>query len=574
MRYLFLLAIPAFAQSWTQWGQNPRHSGAVNVVGQRQTGLISQYAYDHLADRMRADFGGNLLTHYMAPLVDGDEVYTLTRGESTWVSCRSGVIPCGTQRWNQMEWGVTKLQSSADNKLDKQWSFLSNWKPAPNNSSGWEPVFHPALYGDALYVPAEAGMVMKVDRKTGELLDCFHPFPDEDLNRVVVSPLTIDGNGVMFYTVIDFDPQSAWGLDVRGAFLVKLDTNSRESATVSFAELIADAPVGNNCVGTFSGQSFPWPPSANAKPPATICGSQRPPMNAAPAVGNDGVIFIASRAHFNEAYSYLVAVNPDLTLRWKASLRDRLDDGCDVLLPPSGTMGGCRAGSTKGVDPTTNDLPAGRISDQSTASPVIAPDGSIVYGTITRYNYSRGHLMRFSSTGEYLSAYDFGWDITPAIYEHDDTWSVIVKDNTYPVGSYCGLAQFCGQAQASYSLTSLTPDLKKEWSYLNTNDQLCERQADDSIRCEKAAEPGFEWCVNMVAVDRDGVVYANSEDGNVYAIDRTGNEIGRLFLKVAIGAAYTPLAIGPDGRIYTQNDGVLFVTGESVSNLGLGTRRP
>jgi len=47
-----------------------------------------------------------------------------------------------------------------------------------------------------------------------------------------------------------------------------------------------------------------------------------------------------------------------------------------------------------------------------------------------------------------------------------------------------------------------------------------------------------------------------------------------LFLKVAIGAAYTPLAIGPDGRIYTQNDGVLFVTGDSVSKLGPGARRP
>ena len=36
----------------------------------------------------------------------------------------------------------------------------------------------------------------------------------------------------------------------------------------------------------------------------------------------------------------------------------------------------------------------------------------------------------------------------------------------------------------------------------------------------------FEWCVNMVAVDRDGVVYANSEDGNLYAIDRTGHRWG------------------------------------------------
>jgi hypothetical protein len=43
-----------------------------------------------------------------------------------------------------------------------------------------------------------------------------------------------------------------------------------------------------------------------------------------------------------------------------------------------------------------------------------------------------------------MSAYDFGWDITPAVYEHDGTWSVIVKDNFYPVGSYYNVLGYCG----------------------------------------------------------------------------------------------------------------------------------
>jgi hypothetical protein len=34
-----------------------------------------------------------------------------------------------------------------------------------------------------------------------------------------------------------------------------------------------------------------------------------------------------------------------------------------------------------------------------------------------------------------------------------------------------------------------------------------------------------------------------------------------LFLNLALGAAYTPLSIGADGKIYTQNDGHLFVVG-------------
>jgi hypothetical protein len=34
-----------------------------------------------------------------------------------------------------------------------------------------------------------------------------------------------------------------------------------------------------------------------------------------------------------------------------------------------------------------------------------------------------------------------------------------------------------------------------------------------------------------------------------------------LFLQQAIGAAYTPLSLGPDGKVYAQNDGHLFVIG-------------
>jgi hypothetical protein len=34
-----------------------------------------------------------------------------------------------------------------------------------------------------------------------------------------------------------------------------------------------------------------------------------------------------------------------------------------------------------------------------------------------------------------------------------------------------------------------------------------------------------------------------------------------IFLDLALGAAPAPLAIGPDGKIYTENKGTLFVIG-------------
>jgi len=47
----------------------------------------------------------------------------------------------------------------------------------------------------------------------------------------------------------------------------------------------------------------------------------------------------------------------------------------------------------------------------------------------------------------------------------------------------------------------------------------------------------------------------------VYAIAQGGTLLGHIFLNQAIGAAYTPLSLGPDGTIYTENDGILLAVG-------------
>jgi hypothetical protein len=60
----------------------------------------------------------------------------------------------------------------------------------------------------------------------------------------------------------------------------------------------------------------------------------------------------------------------------------------------------------------------------------------------------------------------------------------------------------------------------------------------------------------------NGSVYVNSEDGNLYVLNQHGKMERRIFLNRAIGAAYTPVSLGPDGRIYALNDGVLFVLGK------------
>ena len=100
-----------------------------------------------------------------------------------------------------------------------------------------------------------------------------------------------------------------------------------------------------------------------------------------------------------------------------------------------------------------------------------------------------------------------------------------------------------------------------EWQYKNTNTQTCKRNPDNSISCVDNKPFSFEWCVNGVAVDANGVVYSNSEDGNVYAINQGGTLNARLFLKISLLSAYTPTVLGGDGKIYVQQNGELFVIG-------------
>jgi hypothetical protein len=136
-------------------------------------------------------------------------------------------------------------------------------------------------------------------------------------------------------------------------------------------------------------------------------------------------------------------------------------------------------------------------------------------------------MLKFSSSGQYLTSFDFGWDDTPAVYVHDGTYSVITKNNFYSSGPYY--------------ITQLNADLVPEWSY---------QSADN-----------FEWCVNAPAVDRNGTVYADSEDGSLFVIKQGGTLKGQIFLQQAVGAAYTPVSIGLDGKIYTLNNGDMFVVG-------------
>jgi len=575
-----LLVGVAQAQDWPQWALNPQHTGEFQAVAQRLDNILARIVYDPLVPAELAANQNSLQAHYQVPLIDGANVY---------MEFKSGTY--NKNNYATQIWGESGFQWQNGN-LVQTWSFTSDWTAVGSQADFFEPVFHAVLANGFIYVPGAGGTIVKLNTSTGSVINRVNPFGVKiDPDIIVAGVPSTDGHGNIYYTAIQQHNHGAgvsfYQHDIVDSWLIKVAPDD-SFAKVSYSVLVAQTASGSQpspkpgdlCLGVFSLSLLPLPPSPTAVPPTAPCGAMRPALNVAPAIAPDGTIYTVTRAQLNERYAGIAAVNSDLTPKWWTSLRDRLNDACNndqgtfpgALLPANGTPGGCRLGSTPGVDPGQNTRPAGRVADDSTSSITITPDGSLLYGAFTRYDFARGHLMKFGSAGQFLAAYSFGWDLTPAIYQHNGTYSIVIKDNEYgggpQFGSYCNVDAFCPpRDNGPFFITQLDPNLNVEWKFQSTNNQRCTRNPDGSITCvpndsgNQWKNIGFEWCINAAAVDAQGVVYANSEDGNLYAIVQGGTLKENIFLDLALGAPYTPVAIGFDGKVYTENKGTLFVVG-------------
>jgi outer membrane protein assembly factor BamB len=534
--FAFAVALASVATAdaqWSQFGGNARHTSSAALPAQPLVRVLADVTDDpFVPDEIQ---NGDLLVHYPVPLLDGDDVFMSVK-EQVFIG-PSFPIP---------GWSVHRLHWE-NGQLVEKWSTRTDWKPVPAYDGLWEPVFQSILANGFIFAPAAGGTLLQIDRTTGAVIRRIDPFSSTNSLTFVSGPPTVDSAGNIFYGAFGLQSNNPWQSDVTGAWLVRIKPDL-STALVPFSTLVPDAPKGSDlCTFQFSPGSARMPPSPEAVAPSIVCGSQRPGLNSAPAVAADGTIYLISRAHFNNYWSYVIAVNPDLTRKWDKSLRNRFHDGCNVLLPPNGTNGGCPEGTTTGVDPHDNQPGSGRVTDNSTASPIVAPDGSVIYGSYTVYNGDQGHLVHFAADGTYLDhAYPFGWDTTPAIWQHGGTYSVVTKENHYDFGI---------GSNPAYFITQLDSSFKVEWQYRNPSRTICR---DGACVSEDA---GFEWCLNAPAVDANGTIYGNAEDGMLYAIAQGGVQINRIPLDGPIGAAYTPVAIDAQGRVYAQSGGHMFAVG-------------
>jgi outer membrane protein assembly factor BamB len=540
------LAPDPHCADWHQWGNNPAHTGESCATGQSLDRILADVVIDPLVPDEVAD-AGDLIVHYQAPLVDGDRVFMVQKG-GTYTPCVPETDPSmvckhpedyhrfETQTWSELGYA---WQGDA---LVQSWRFDSDWVPP----YGREVVFHPVISGDRVVVPLSAGGVAIVDATTGKPLHTVRPFDHDD--TVFVSGALAELGGEIFYNAVKLDPNAPYDQPMQ-AWLVEIDGDGR-AHKADYANLVPGAP--RTCYGVYDvSPDTPLPViDANGMlvlPNQYPCGPQVPGFNQAPALAFDGTVYVATHAQFEARYSYVVSIDPGyFDVNWARSLRDLTHDGCDVLVQ-------CGPGAPKGVEPYTGLAPAAEVTDDSTSSPVVLPDGRVLYGSWSFYNAERGHLFEFSRGGTVLASFDFGWDLTPALSTTNAGTRIVLKDNHY--GEYGGVDQ------GPYYLTMLDDALEPVWQYQSTNTESCARQPDGSVTCTADHPHGFEWCINAPAIDAAGMLYANSEDGNLYAIGPDGALRQNLLLGTAQGASYTPVVLDHVGRIYALNAGRMYVVG-------------
>ena len=211
------------------------------------------------------------------------------------------------------------------------------------------------------------------------------------------------------------------------------------------------------------------------------------------------------------------------------------------------------------------------MPDDSTASPLVGPDGDVYFGVLENpfaSNNDRGWLLHFSA--------DLTQSKTPGAFGWDDTPSVVPASM---IAGYSGPSTYLLMAKYNnYADPGLGGDGVNRIAVLDPNDAVADpvsgTLAMRPVRSIAGATPDpslaaahpfavREWCINTAAVDpATDSILANSEDGKLYRWDLKTDTFSQVVtLTAGVGEAYTPTLIGPDGAVFAINNATLFAVG-------------
>jgi hypothetical protein len=388
----------------------------------------------------------------------------------------------------------------------------------------WIPAYSPCIatgsFGTRMYYAGAGGTIWHIDNPDSNtpgapVREVFYGLAAYNANPAaydstifVNTPITADAAGNIYF-----------GFRVQGNAPAPLNTSQSGFARIDTSGngtfVLAGTAAGDNAINQVS-------------------------HNLAPALSNDGnTLYVVARGSTN---SKLLGLDPT-TLATKFS----------VLLK----------------DPR-NGNPA-TISDNGTASPMIAPDGDVYFGVLSNpSNGSRGFLLHFSGDLSVVKTPGaFGWDYTPGIvpasavpaYTGSSTYLLFCKYNDYALADGSGVNRV---ALLDPNDTQIDPHSSAagliEMREVLTVIGPTPDPGPDHNTFPNAVK---EWCINAPAVNPAmKSVFFTSEDGRSYRWNLLTNTLDQaVVLTPGIGAPYVPTVIGPDGTVYTLNGGTLFALG-------------
>ena len=216
------------------------------------------------------------------------------------------------------------------------------------------------------------------------------------------------------------------------------------------------------------------------------------------------------------------------------------------------------------------------LSSDSSAAPMVGPDGDVYYGVLENgccsSHNDRGWMLHFNSAlTQSKTPGSFGWDSTAAVvtstlvpqYQGTSSYLILTKYNNY-VGSETGSP--IGDGVNKVAVLDPNAPMQDEYSTTPVNVMTEVITITGITPDPHAGYPNAvrEWCINTAAIDpftKSALI--NSEDGWIYRWDFASNSFTqKVQLTGGVGEAYTPTAIGPDGTIYAINNAVLFAVGK------------
>jgi hypothetical protein len=228
-------------------------------------------------------------------------------------------------------------------------------------------------------------------------------------------------------------------------------------------------------------------------------------------------------------------------------------------------------------DPRDGGVNNAGILDDSTASPLVAPDGKVFLGVFGNpYNGSRGWLLQFSADlATQGTPGGFGWDATPTIIPPS------MVDAMRAAGTYTGTSSYLLFSKYNnYYGISDGGDGSNRIAVLDPNDTEVEfhpsshgllvmkrviTQLGPTHDWDYPSVPTAvrEWCINFGTVDPlTNTILTNSADGKFYRWDVLTNTLSEsLQLTSGIGQPYTMTVVGVDGTVYGIQIGKLFAMG-------------